>query len=239
MGCPWRITYAVMILATLATGADFSLPYVPMVPTPSTSTAPWPSSGHGMSSFSPPKVYVGSAESVSAGSGSGRTACAIAKTIRSSRTSGVQILTRRTAVRTGVSGGGGVFVSSASRSSGGLGGMGCCRVRSASARPAPGAPGVPGLAATSGVTVGPTTGAGRTSSERSGTNLLVRSAGASGASVVPATLEAQEGFRSAAFPCSSPSSCSSAFGFALVGSFSAVVGWSSCSARGALKTAVG
>ena len=169
---------------------------------------------------------MGEAERVSVGSGSGRIACAIAKTTRTSRRSGVQIFTRRTAVRTGVSGGGGVFVSSASRSSGGLGGMGCCLVRSASAKPAPGLAGVPGPAATSGVTVGPTTGAGRTSSERSGTNLLVRSAGASGASGAPEALAAQEaGFRAATF----------SFG----GSFSAVVGWSTCSARGALKTAVG
>lgn len=54
-------------------------------------------------------------------------------------------------------------------------------------------------------------GAGRTSSARSGTNLLVRSAGDSG------------------------------FGFAVVGGviFSAVVGWSTRGSTGALKTAVG
>lgn len=64
------------------------------------------------------------------GVGSGRSDCATAKTTASSRTSGVQIFTRRASVRTGVCGGGGVFVSSASRSSGGFGGNGCWVVRS-------------------------------------------------------------------------------------------------------------
>ncbi len=54
--------------------------------------------------------------------------------IASSTTSGVQILTRRTSVRTRVSGGGGVLVSSASRSSGGFGGSGCWVVRSGPTR---------------------------------------------------------------------------------------------------------
>ncbi|CAM5298446.1 hypothetical protein SALBM217S_02146 [Streptomyces griseoloalbus] len=75
-------------------------------------------------------MWVSSAVSTRVGAGSGRTFCTTAKTISSRSTSGVQILIRRTAVRSGVCGGGGVLVSSASRSSGGFGGNGCCVVRS-------------------------------------------------------------------------------------------------------------
>src|SRR3954469_8341897 len=122
---------------------------------------------------------------------------------------GVQILTRRPRVRRGLGGGGGVLVSSASRSRGGFGGRGCCVVRSG---PTWG-------------TAEVTSGFGRDSrgSSRpfSATNLLVRSAGASGL---------RGGFASLG---------SAASGAAALPSFSMVVGWSTGGRRGALKTAVG
>src|SRR5438132_1149121 len=102
-----------------------------MLPSPSTSSVACPSDGHGTEGAEPLKVYEDALVSASPGAGSGRTACTTQKTITSSTTSGVQIFTRRTRVRTNVSGGGGVFVSSASNFSGSPeGGSGCCLVRS-------------------------------------------------------------------------------------------------------------
>src|SRR5690242_14465884 len=97
--------------------------------------------------------------------------------ITRSRTRGVQILTRRTSVRTGVSGGGGVFVSSARRSSGGFGGSGCWVVRSG---PTWGT-GVVASGLAAGLVVGLAAGlVAGAMSFLSATNLLVRSASDSG-----------------------------------------------------------
>ncbi len=180
-------------------------------------------------------MYDGFAVSSSEGSGSGRITCTIAKTISRSSTSGVQILTRRTAVRTGVSGGGGVFVSSASRSSGGFGGSGCCRVRSAVAQDGAAAEPASGVrAGASGPATDPAVASGsglrgagavRTSSERSGTE----GARALGVGLGPG-LGAALGLVLGLGP-----------GLVLAGrSFSAVVAWSTRSAGlTALKMAVG
>ncbi len=89
-----------------------------MSPTPITFAAACPWSGQGIWNFSPPNVYAFFSPRLRVASGSGRTSWTTQKTISSRMTSGVQILNRRTTVRTGVSGGGGVFVSCASRSSG-------------------------------------------------------------------------------------------------------------------------
>lgn len=132
-GCSgWSLstTYAVMALATDPIGTGFCSPNRSIAPMPLTSIEPWPSAGHGSETLSPSNANVDLAVSASVGAGSGRTACTTANTTASSRTIGVQILTLRTAVRTGVSAGGGVFVSSARRSSGGSGGSGCWVVRS-------------------------------------------------------------------------------------------------------------
>ncbi len=74
-----------------------------------------------------------------------------------------------------MSGGGGVFVSSASRSSGGLGGSGCCVVRS-------GLTVGTGAVASAGAVGFRVDGSSRC---LSATNLLVRSASFSGAPLVP------------------------------------------------------
>ncbi len=133
IGCSRRITYAVMILATLAVGTGFCSPNVPMVPEPATMTAACPFSGHGMLNVPPPTVNDAAFVSTTRlGSGNGRTTWTTSATSASSATRGDQILTRRRAVRAGVFGGGGVLVSCASRSMGEAGGVrGCTGGRSA------------------------------------------------------------------------------------------------------------
>ncbi|CAM5722071.1 hypothetical protein SGLAM104S_05628 [Streptomyces glaucescens] len=192
------------------------------------------------------------------GVGSGRTDWITATTTISSSTSGVQIFTRRTAVRSGVCGGGGVFVSSASRSSGGFGGNGCWVVRSGP---------IWGTAAvTSAGTTGPAGAAGSarsagfagaavrglrtagSSSCFSATNVLVRSASSSpppgfAESLTDSlgSLDASDSVGSLAGPLAGSFGSSAGFALAASPSFSMVVGWSTAGfgGRTALKTVVG
>lgn len=215
--------YAVMALATEPIGTPACLPKFPIVPMPLTSIQPWPSVGHGRAALLPSKLYESSAVSARVGVGSGRAACTIAKTITRSSTSGVQILTLRTIVRTGVSGGGGVFVSSASRSSGGFGGRGCWAVRSG---PTCGTWAV----ASAGFLVG------GSSSGLSATKVLVRSA-SDGSEVFPGAFA---GLFAWSLSWSLSWSWSFSAALAAAPSLSMVVGWSTWrDLAGSLKTAVG